>query len=98
MLDRSGLVLAPASLEPDVRAVLAKVVADEADAGIVYRSDIVAAGSTVDGIAIPDEQNVTTAYVIGSTVDGGDLAQEFIELALSPAGQEVLARSGFGPA
>lgn len=96
-LDRSGITLTPASLEPDVRAVLAKVVADEADAGIVYRSDVTAGGGRVEGIDIPDEQNAVTEYLIGATSTADDRAQQFIDLVLGSTGQEVLARSGLGP-
>jgi len=95
-LARSGVALTPASLEPDVRAVLAKVVADEADAGLVYRSDIVTAGDTVEGITIPDDENASTEYLIATTSRGGDAAERFVDLVLSPAGQAVLADSGFG--
>lgn len=98
MLESSGIALTPVSLEPDVRAVLAKIVADEADAGIVYRSDVTTGGDRIDGITIPDDQNATTEYVIGPTTTATDRAQEFIDLVLSPSGQEVLQQSGLGPA
>lgn len=95
LLELNELQVIPDSLEPDVRAVLTKVIADEADAGIVYRSDVVAAGSAIEGIAIPDDRNVVTAYPIAATSQASDLAQEFIEFVLSEAGQSVLQRWGF---
>jgi len=95
LLELNGLQVTPASLEPDVRAVLTKVIADEADAGIVYRSDIAAAGAAVEGIAIPDDRNVVNGYPIAATVDASPAAQDFIDHVLSDAGQSVLARWGF---
>lgn len=54
----------PVTLELDVRSVLGKVMADEVDAGIVYVTDVRAAGRKVSSIAIPASQNVTTTYPI----------------------------------
>ncbi len=56
----------PVTLELDVRSVLGKVMADEVDAGIVYVTDIRAAGTRVTSIAIPASQNVTTTYPIAT--------------------------------
>ena len=57
-LRRRGVDVSPVSLEVNVRAVLAKVVLGEADAGIVYRSDLRSAGDTVDVVRIADDDNV----------------------------------------
>lgn len=85
----------PASLEVDVSAVLAKVVAGEADAGLVYRSDVVAGGEAVSGIPLPDAP--TTSYRIATVSHAAqpDLAEEFVELTLSDEGRRVLTDAGF---
>lgn len=85
----------PASLEVDVSAVLSKVVAGEADAGLVYRSDVVAGGEAVSGLPLPDAP--TTSYRIAtvSHAEQPELAEEFVALARSAEGQRVLAHAGF---
>ena len=91
-LGKAGVELQPVSLEADVRAVLAKVRLGEADAGIVYASDVAAAADDVDGVAIPDQHNVAVTYpIVAVTAEG----QAFVDLVLSDTGREVLARHGF---
>ena len=85
------------SQEPNTRLVLAKVSLGEADAGIVYRSDALAASRSVDVVAIPAELNERAEYVIAG-VRGAvhpRLAAAFIALARSAQGQSVLQRHGF---
>lgn len=86
--------------EPDVRSLLTKVENGDLDAGIVYRTDVLAAGDTVLGIDIPAEQNVIATYPIValSGSDQAGLAADFVGYVLSPAGQQVLETFGFGPA
>lgn len=96
LFEQNGFTVTPASLEPDVRAVLGKVMADEADAGIVYRTDIDAAQGDVVGIAIPSEHNVTTEYVIAATTSAGDEANRFIDFVRGNEGQTLLRDRGFG--
>jgi molybdate transport system substrate-binding protein len=96
LFEQNGLTITPASLEPDVRAVLTKVITDEADAGVVYRTDIAAAGDQVEQVMIPDALNVTNQYPIATTVDATSGSQEFIDFVLSDAGQQILAKWGFG--
>ena len=91
----NGLDVTPASLEPDVRAVLTKVVADEADAGVVYRTDVSVAGNDVEGIVIPDDVNVVNDYPIAVTVDAPAEAQAFVDFVLGDRGQEILGAWGF---
>lgn len=89
------------SYEENVRAVLSKVVLGEADAGIVYTSDVTPdAAGEVGRIEIPDELNVVAAYPIAPVADANNpaLAQAFVEYVLSEAGQTVLAKYGFIPA
>jgi molybdate transport system substrate-binding protein len=88
------------SYENDVKAVLMKVVLGEADAGIVYTSDISGDNAAKVGqIEIPEALNVMAAYPIAVTQDSSnpDLAQAFVDYVLSPAGQASLAKYGFIP-
>jgi len=77
--------------------VLSKVVLGEADAGIVYVTDVRAAGSAVIGVPIPTDQNVTTTYPIAAIAGRAEAttAQAFVDYVLSPAGQKVLTAAGF---
>ncbi len=88
------------SEESNVRQVAAKIALGEADAGIVYGSDVTPdiAGRVLQ-IAIPDRQNITAIYPIASLVDAPqpELAQRFIDFVLSDEGQAILSRWGFGP-
>lgn len=92
LFSKNQITVNPVSKEPDPRAVLTKISVNEADAGIVYRTDI---NETVTGIMIPSEQNVTTEYLISSIVDASPGATDFIDLVLSPRGLEVMSSYGF---
>jgi molybdate transport system substrate-binding protein len=87
-----------ASQEVDVRAVLSRVAAGEADAGIVYVSDIRAAAGKVEAVTIPAQYNVVAQYPIATLEHAADpeAAAAFVDLVLSPAGQAILERFGFG--
>jgi molybdate transport system substrate-binding protein len=85
------------SKELNVRQVLAKVALGEADAGIVYRTDARAAGGEVLPLDIPAALNVVAEYpiaVLGGAAEPA-AARAFVELVLSPEGQERLAAAGF---
>jgi molybdate transport system substrate-binding protein len=99
-LGKAGVTVHPVSLEVSVKGVVTKVSLGEADAGIVYVTDVAAAGGKLDGVAIPDEQNVVATYPIATVVasERGEDAQAFIDIVLSAAGQKVLADFGFLPA
>ena len=86
------------SNEDNVKQVVAKVQLDEADAGIVYTSDAVAAPD-LKTIEIPNEFNVIAEYPIAPLVTSAkvDLATAFINYLLSPDGQSVLRKWGFAP-
>lgn len=96
-LEQAGVAVSPASLEVDVRATLGKVALGEADAAIVYASDVVAAGDTVEGVAIPDEHNVVATYPVAVLADAAnpDAAAAFLALLRSDEGLAVLERFGF---
>ena len=88
------------SYEDNVKAVLTKVALGEADAGIVYRTDITAeAAAKVGQLEIPDALNTLAAYPLAVLSDSRQpaLAAAFVALALSPAGQSVLAEYSFLP-
>ena len=72
----------------------------EADAGIVYVTDVDAAQGKIDGVEIPADQNVVATYPIATLKDSAhpEEAQAFVDLVLSAAGQKVLAGHGFLPA
>ncbi len=98
--DGAGVAVQPASLEVSVKGVVAKVSLGEADAGIVYITDVDAANGKLQGIAIPDNQNVIATYPIASVAasEHTDDAQAFVDLVLSGEGQRVLTDNGFLPA
>jgi len=86
------------SYEQNVRVVLSKVALGEADAGIVYSSDLVGSLKTeVRKIAIPAEWNVVATYPIAPLANSTqpNLAQEFIDFVLSTAGQQILEKYGY---
>jgi len=87
------------SEEDNVRAVLTKVQLGEADAGIVYASDVTPdTAADVQTIAIPDPVNVVASYPIAPVAGGNRaLADAFISYVLSPEGQAILQRYGFEP-
>jgi len=96
--DDAGVTLSPVSEEQSVTDVLGKVTSGEADAGLVYVTDVQAAAGDVEGVTFPESQDVVNTYPI-APVEGSDeanLAQEFIQFVLSDTGQNVLADYGFG--
>ena len=99
ILDQAGASVQPVSQEDNVKAVVTKVSLGEADAGIVYATDVTAGGDKVEGVDIPREQNVVAAYPI-ATVEASrtqDQAQAFVDLVRSAEGQGVLQSFGFLP-
>jgi molybdate transport system substrate-binding protein len=99
--DFGGLVLSNVvSDEETVKAVVAKVLLGEADAGIVYTSDVTpAVADQVITLTIPAEYNVIADYPISVATDSyqPELAQEFINFVLSARGQAIMADHGFQP-
>jgi molybdate transport system substrate-binding protein len=87
----------PVSTEPDVKSTLAKVEIKEVDAGVVYVTDVRAAGSKVTGVEIPADVNASTTYPIAVLKDSSNtsLAQAWVDYVLSNDGQKVLLADGF---
>jgi molybdate transport system substrate-binding protein len=98
LLTQDGITAPPVSTEIDVKSVLARLTDGEADAGIVYTTDGVAAGSQVRTIPIPGSAKQKTTYQIATLTQSKqpDLAGEFTDLVLSAAGQKLLRDAGFG--
>ena len=97
-LDAAAVTVAPASLERDVRAALGKVGLGEADASIVYGSDVAAADGRVDGVAIPPEDNVAATYPVAMLADAPNprAGEAFVAFLLSEDGRAILSDAGFG--
>jgi molybdate transport system substrate-binding protein len=99
VLDTARVEVTPASLEENVRGVVTKVTAGEADAGIVYVTDVNAAGDAAEGVEIPDDINVLAEYPIATVAESEHQAtgQAFIAFLTGTDGQTILADHGFGP-
>jgi molybdate transport system substrate-binding protein len=89
----------PDTLESDVKAALQKVVADEVDAALVYRTDVAAAGDKVEGIAFPEATTAVNRYPLAVLTESPNptTAQAFVDHVLSADGRRVLTEAGFGP-
>jgi molybdate transport system substrate-binding protein len=95
---KEGVLGNVVSYEENVRAVLTKIILGEADAGIIYVSDVIGSSEAdIYFIEIPEQFNVTASYYIAPISDSSKLnwGKDFIRLLLSPKGQEILERYGF---
>lgn len=99
LFDRNSLSVSPVSFEPDVRSVLGKIVADEADAGIVYVTDVIGRGD-IESVSIPPEANVSTTYQAAAiaATPHASAASAFVAYLSGPQAQAALAAAGFAPA
>lgn len=100
-LERAGVVVPAVSQEQDVKAVLSRVALGEADAGIVYTTDLRSAGDRVGGVAVDAalaaDPALEAVYPMAVTTgaDPRPAAQAFVDFTRSPAGQRILADAGF---
>ncbi|WP_329546524.1 molybdate ABC transporter substrate-binding protein [Streptomyces sp. NBC_01356] len=96
-LDASGLKLTPVSYEQDVKSALTKVELKEADAAVVYKTDVNAAGDKVEGVDFPESADAINDYPITLLKDAPNAAaaKAFIALVQSAEGQQVLTAAGF---
>lgn len=97
VLEANQITAEPASLEEDVRTTLDKVVSGEADAGLVYATDAVAAADDVDAIEIPGAEDQITSYYAATLEqsEDADLAADWVTWVTSAEGQAILAGAGF---
>ena len=98
VFEAAGISPAVDTYEQDVKAVLTKVELGEVDAGLVYRTDVISAGASVEGIEFPEAADATTTYPIGVLREAPHraAATAFVDFVLSPAGQKILSDAGFG--
>ena len=84
--------------EQDVKAVLTKVELGEVDAGLVYRTDVLAAGAKVKGIEFPEAGDAIASYpiVVLNGAANPDAAAAFVAFVLGDVGQKILKNAGFG--
>jgi molybdate transport system substrate-binding protein len=96
---KAGHPLPRASQEPSVKAVVTRVALGEADAGVVYRSDLGPVRDRAIGVRLPERHRVTAEYRIALTTAGvrSGPARSFLEYATSRAGDAALSRAGFSP-
>jgi molybdate transport system substrate-binding protein len=93
----ANITVTPVTQGADVKAVLTTVQLGEVDAGMVYRTDVRAAGTKVKGIEIPADQNASTSYPIAALTEAPNPAgaAAFVDYVLSPDGEKVLEQAGF---
>ena len=91
------LTVKPVTLQPDVKSVLTQLELGNVDAGVVYVTDVQAAGSKVKGVTIPANVNATTTYPIAALTHSKEqsIAAAFVAYVLSPPGEQVLKAAGF---
>lgn len=96
-LERAGVDPSVDTYEPDVRALLTKIVEGELDVGVTYATDVVAAGDNVEGIALPEDVDVAAEYPIAvlTGAPNPDAATAFVAFVLSDEAQAILDRHGF---
>jgi molybdate transport system substrate-binding protein len=94
---KAHVSVTPVSNEPDVKSTLAKVELKEVDAGLVYVTDVRAAGDKVTGVSIPADLNARTTYPIATLTHSSNsaLARAWVDYVLSDAAQNVLRADGF---
>ena len=97
VFENVNITVKPVTQGADVKAVLTTVQLGEVDAGMVYRTDVRAAGTKVRGIEIPADQNASTSYPIAALTEAPNPAgaAAFVDYVLSPDGEKVLEQAGF---
>jgi len=97
VLEAAGMSAYPDTYEDDVRAVLTKVELGEVDAGLVYLSDVHAAGDKVEAFGFSESLDAINRYPIALLADSPNpaAAQAFVDLVLSDEGQKILRDAGF---
>ena len=95
----TGVTLSPVSEEADVKSTLGKVTSGDADAGLVYVTDVAAAKDQVQGVNFPEATQAGTNYPIAVLTGAPqpELARQFTDLVTGETGQKALQAAGFGP-
>ena len=98
LLRTAGIERPPASQEVDVKSVLGKVEADEADAGLVYRTDVTASRGRVEGLEVAGADEHPNTYWVAVTAEAkaDALAADWVRFLTGDEGQAVLRAAGFG--
>lgn len=93
----AGIDIKPVSEEQSVTDVLGKIISGEADAGLVYVTDVKGAGDKVLGVEFPESAEVVNTYPIAalSGSENADVAKAFAAFVAGPEGQAVLEAAGF---
>lgn len=96
-LQAGDLKVTPVSYEQDVKSALTKVTLKEADAALVYRTDVKAAGGKVTGVNFPESAKAVNDYPIAAlrNAPNAAAASAFVDLVRSAEGQKVLGEAGF---
>ncbi|MEU3254660.1 molybdate ABC transporter substrate-binding protein [Streptomyces sp. NPDC006997] len=96
-LEAGGVSVTPVSYERDVKSALTKVELKEADAALVYRTDVRAAGGKVTGVPFPESAQAVNNYPIARLKDAPNAegGQAFIDLVRSAEGRKILTDAGF---
>lgn len=94
----AGIDIKPVSEEQSVTDVLGKVSSGEADAGLVYVTDVKAAGDQVHGVPFPESAKAVNNYPIAVLAHGTHqaIAGDFMDFVTGMKGQSILAAAGFG--
>ncbi len=95
--EATGVTLTPVSEEPDVRSTLGRITTGNADAGLVYVTDVLSAGDAVTGVDFPEAARAVTDYPIAVLTDAPEpeLARAWADLVTGPEGQDALGGAGF---
>jgi molybdate transport system substrate-binding protein len=97
VLAAKGITVTPVSLEADVKSALAKVMSGEADATVVYVTDVKAGGDKIAGVSVPDadQPGITYPIAVVKSTSNRAAAQAFVNSAVSGDVQKALLAAGF---
>jgi len=98
LLQQDHVERKPVSQEVDVKSVLTKVEAGEADAGLVYQTDVTGSDGKVTGVTVPGAAESPNTYWVATTTNAKDaeLAADWVAFLTGTEGQAVLKAAGFG--
>ena len=100
LLSQAGVEVKPVSEETNVTSVVQRVANGEADAGLVYATDVAASDGKLTGITPPNADDAINRYpiVVPNDAPSHDAGQAFVDFVLSDDGQKILKQYGFGAA